>query len=116
MSSLSNFRRIAAVLGVLVLAGSGTLFAQLQTGNIFGTASDNQAEALPGVTVTLEGAGAPKVQTTDQGGVFRFLGLPPGTFMLKASLEGFSPLEYPNVVVNVGRNTTVEMTLTAAVE
>jgi hypothetical protein len=101
---------------VALVATTGGAFAQLQTGNIYGTTLDNQGEALPGVTVTLEGAGAPKVQTSDASGVFRFLGLPPGTFSLKAVLEGFSPLDYPNVVVNVGRNTTIEMTLTAAVE
>jgi hypothetical protein len=116
MSFLANFRRVAVVLGVLVLAGSGTLFAQLQTGNLYGTVVDQEGDALPGVTVTLEGAGAPRVQVTDGQGNFRFLGLPPGSLSLTASLDGFSPLEYPNVVINVGRNTTLEATMTAAVE
>ncbi|HSG66603.1 MAG TPA: carboxypeptidase-like regulatory domain-containing protein, partial [Gammaproteobacteria bacterium] len=104
-----------ALVVALVATTSGA-FAQLQTGNIYGTASDNQGEALPGVTVTLEGAGAPRVQVSDAQGTFRFLGLPPGSFQLKANLEGFSPLEYPSVVVNVGRNTSLELQMTAAVE
>jgi hypothetical protein len=42
MNYLSNLRRIVAVAGVLILAGSGALFAQAQTGNIYGVVSDNQ--------------------------------------------------------------------------
>ncbi len=40
---------------------------------------------------------------TDGQGKFRFLGLDPGTHSIEANLEGFSPLAYPNIVINVGR-------------
>lgn len=116
MNFLGNFRRVAAIVGVLVLATASGAFAQLQTGNIFGTAQDNQGQALPGVTVTLTGAGAPQIQVTDAQGNFRFLALSPGSYGLKANLEGFSPIDYPSVVVNVARNTTIEVSMTPAVE
>ena len=90
--------------------------AQLQTGNIFGTVVDNQGAALPGVTVTLAGIGAPQVQVTSAQGQFRFLGLSPGSYSIQAELEGFSTVDFPSVSVNVGRNTTLEITLSAAVE
>jgi hypothetical protein len=105
-----------AVVAVLLLAGGGAAFAQLQTGNLYGTVVDEQGAALPGVTVTLTGQGAPQVQVSDAKGAFHFLGLSPASYQLKAELEGFSTVEYPNVVINVGRNTQIEVTLSAAVE
>src|SRR4029453_11839069 len=110
-------RRLAGVSLALVLALVGTAAqAQLQTSNLYGNVKDNQGAALPGVTVTLSGGGAPQVQVTNAQGQFRFLSLAPGGYALKAELEGFSPLDYPKIVINVGRNTTIEMTMNAAVE
>ncbi|HYJ80925.1 MAG TPA: carboxypeptidase-like regulatory domain-containing protein [Longimicrobiaceae bacterium] len=88
---------------------------QLQTGNLFGTAVDNQGQALPGVTVTLSGEGAPQAQVTDAQGRFRFPGLMPGDYQVKAELEGFSPVANPDVRIGVGRNTEIEVALQPAV-
>jgi len=89
---------------------------QTQTGSVFGTVVDNQGSFLPGVTVTLSGIGAPQVLPSDSEGQFRFFNLAPGKYELRAELEGFSPMEYPNVNVSVGGNTEVEMTLNSAIE
>jgi hypothetical protein len=115
MKSMNLWGRIA-VAALMLLVASGTAFAQLQTGNLYGTVKDDQGAALPGVTVTLTGGGAPQVQVTNAQGQFRFLGLGPGSYALKAELEGFSTIDYPNIVINVGRNTEIEVTLSAAVE
>jgi hypothetical protein len=53
---------------------------------------------------------------TNAQGQFRFLSLAPGSYSLKAELEGYSTIDYPNIVINVGRNTSIEITLSAAVE
>jgi hypothetical protein len=93
--------------------------AQLQSGNLYGTvrAPGDTGGALPGVTVTLTGQGAPQVQVTDEQGRFRFLGLPPGSgYAVRAELQGFSPLETSGIVINVGRNTDIELQLSGAVE
>jgi hypothetical protein len=111
-----NFWRKALVVAAILLAGTGTAFAQLQTGNLYGTTADNQGQALPGVTVTLSGVGATQVQVTNAEGQFRFLGLAPGNWAIKAELEGFSTVDYPNISIGVGRNTTIEVTLTPALE
>lgn len=115
MKSNNLWRRIA-VAALMLLVASGTAFAQLQTGNLYGTVKDDQGAALPGVTVSLTGGGAPQVQVTNAQGQFRFLGLGPGSYALKAELEGFSTIDYPNISINVGRNTEIEVTLSAAVE
>src|SRR3954471_20808070 len=116
MKSINLWGRIVAVAALLLLAVGGTAFAQLQTGNLYGTVTDDKGASLPGVTVTLTGQGAPQVQVTNAQGQFRFLSLPPGNFDLKAELEGFSTIDYPNIVINVGRNTTIEVKLSPAVE
>jgi hypothetical protein len=112
---MRSMNRILASLAILA-ALAAPLSAQLQTGNLYGTVKDNQGAALPGVTVTLTGGGAPQVQVTNAQGQFRFLSLAPGGYALKAELEGFSTVDYPSIVINVGRNTTIEVTMNAAVE
>ncbi|HEX6864314.1 MAG TPA: TonB-dependent receptor, partial [Thermoanaerobaculia bacterium] len=92
------------------------LGAQLQTGSLFGSVTDPQGAPLPGATVTLSGGGAPQVQTTDEQGRFRFPGLAPGEYHLESRLEGFSPVEYPGLVISVGRNTEIQIALSPAVK
>ena len=116
MKSNNLWGRIVAVAVLSLLVVGGTAFAQQQTGNLFGTVADEQGAALPGVTVTLSGSGAPQVQVTNAEGQFRFLGLSPGSSSLKAELEGFSTIDYPNIVIGVGKNTEIKVTLSAAVE
>lgn len=116
MNNGNFWRKALVVAAVLLLASTGAAFAQLQSGNLYGTVSDNQGAALPGATVTLTGIGAPQVQVTNAEGEFRFLGLSPGGYQLKAELEGFSTVDYPNITISVGRNTTIEVTLNPALE
>lgn len=115
MKNINLWGRFVAVAAVLLLIGSPA-FAQLQTGNLYGVVTDDQGAPLPGVTVTLTGGGAPQVQVTNAQGQFRFLGLSPASYNLRAELEGFSTIEYPNISINVGRNTQIEVQLSAAVE
>ena len=116
MKSNNLWGRIVAVAALLLLVAGGTAFAQLQTGNLYGTVTDDKGAPLPGVTVTASGQGAPQVQVTNAQGQFRFLGLSPASYQLKAELEGFSTIDYPNIVINIGRNTQIEVKLSAAVE
>ncbi|HVR12082.1 MAG TPA: carboxypeptidase-like regulatory domain-containing protein, partial [Thermoanaerobaculia bacterium] len=99
---------IAVFAAVLSLVGAGVATAQLQSGNLYGKVSDQTGAALPGVTVTLDTGEAPQVQVTNAQGEFRFLSLAPATYKIKAELQGFSPVEYPHIVINVGRNTNIE--------
>lgn len=116
MTNSKFWGRIVAVAALLLLVAGGAAFAQLQTGNLYGTVVDEQGSPLPGVTVTVTGNGAPLVQVTDAQGKFHFVNLSPSSYQLKAELEGFSTIEYPAVAINIGRNTTIEVTLSSAVE
>src|SRR5207244_6998967 len=80
MKRCPNFRFLAVIIAALCLsliAVSG--FAQgVQTGNIYGKVQAKDGSVLPGVTVTLSGAGAPQTTVSDAQGNFRFIGLSPG--------------------------------------
>jgi carboxypeptidase family protein len=116
MISAAKYAAWCGVALVAALLMATTPSAQLQSGNLYGTVVDEQGSPLPGVVVKLAGGGAPQTQVTDAQGQFRFLSLAPGQYRLTCELEGFATREYPNVNINVGRNTTIEVTLSAAVE
>jgi hypothetical protein len=90
-------------------------YAQIQSGNIFGTVVGNDGASLPGVTVTLTGVGAPQTTVTDANGNFRFINLSPGSYTLRAELAGFGNATRSGLTVNIGRNSEVTMTLNPSV-
>jgi hypothetical protein len=81
--------------------------AQVEFGGLYGSVNDGEGTPLPGVTVTLAGPGASQLQVSDGLGKFRFPRLDPGGYSLKAELDGFSPLEQPNIDIRAGRTTTL---------
>ena len=113
--SFTNRWRILSALAIGALLFTGVAGAQ-NLGAIFGTVKDDSGANLPGVTVNCEGMGAPRVTVTDAQGNYRFPGLDPGAYYVKAELDGFSTVEQPNVVVALNRNTTINFTLSSAVE
>ncbi len=101
-----------AVAALALLSFSGALYAQQLTGNIFGYVADEQGGRLPGVSVTLSGAGAPQVFTTDSRGEYRFLNIAPGgNYTLTYDLQGFTKVTKSGVQVSVGRDTQTSATL-----
>src|SRR5438270_9250668 len=109
-------RKYLAVIGTALLVSllAVTAFAQQQTGNIYGKTQAKDGSALPGVTVTLTGVGAPQTFVTDNTGSFRFLSLSPGTYALKAELAGFGNSIRNGITVNINRNADVTLTLNPA--
>ena len=105
------------LLAILILFGMARpTSAQEEVGALYGTVTDTEGEALPGVSLSLTGLGSAKQQLSDALGKFRFLGLDPGPWSLEAHLDGFSSLSYPNIEIRVARNTTIEIRLPAAIE
>jgi Carboxypeptidase regulatory-like domain len=93
----------------IVLAAAVPAAGQLQGGSVAGTAADQTGVMLPGVTVTIRGADVTHSGDTNGQGRFRFLNLAPGTYVLTASLSGFTTVVHERVVVEVGKH--VEMSL-----
>jgi hypothetical protein len=98
-------------LGLILLSASA--FAQIQTGEIYGTVTDEVGEALPGVLVTvtspaLQGA---RTEVTDEGGFFRFPVLPMGAYKVVFELDNFTTVEVTDVQAIVGQKSRVEASM-----
>jgi hypothetical protein len=98
----------------LLLSWTVSAFAQIQGGSITGTIKDDQGGVLPGVTVTAQGVDATQTFTTDATGEFRFLNLAPGPYKITAALQGFTTFVRDDVIVAVGKNVELPMTLKIA--
>jgi hypothetical protein len=85
--------------------------AQTLIGTVQGKVLDQQGAVLPGVTVTLTGARGAQNTVTDGRGEFRFVGVAPGTYVLKALLSGFLTQQRPEVIVGMGKTIDVDFTL-----
>ena len=87
--------------------------AQIASGNIYGTVSDQQGGVLPGVAVSVVAAsigGAPRTTVTDAAGHFRFLSLGTATYTVTVELAGFSK-QSRDVIVNTGVNANIAFSL-----
>ena len=116
MDHRESVSRRAAAAAAALFALAGALLAQQTSGNIYGRCVDEQQAVLPGVSVTLEGGGAPQTAFTDAKGEFHFLSLAPGVdYAVTAALQGFSTVRREHVAVTLGKNTevTIPMSLSS---
>jgi len=105
----------AAFAALLVSLMAFSAFGQVQSSTLYGNVVGNDGAALPGVTVTLTGVGAPQTTVTDENGRFRFPNLSPGTYSLKAELAGFGTATRAGVGVRLGASPDVTLTLNPSV-
>jgi hypothetical protein len=105
-------RRFAGTLAVLLTLVS-VVSAQTPSGEISGLATDSSGSVIPGVRITLTNVAtnAVRLAQTNEAGVYVFPAIPPGTYTLKAELEGFSTVERSNIQVQVGSAYRLPFTL-----
>jgi hypothetical protein len=103
---------MCAVFASLVITSA---FGQgaVTNGSITGVVTDSSSAVVPGATVKVENAGTNFLRqtVTDSGGEFAIRDVPPGTYNVVITHEGFKQAEYPNVQVNVGTNQQIRSTL-----
>ena len=98
---------------VLSVSTASVASAQIATGNIYGTVTDQQGAVLPGVTVSSVAAsigGQPRSTVSDGGGQFRFLNLSTATYTVTVELAGFTK-QSREVIVNTGVNASIAFSL-----
>ena len=111
--------RLAALIFLTALLSFGPATpaaAQTTNGAIAGIVSDAQGGVLPGVTVTLRNTdtGLTRTIVTEADGRYRVGGLPPGSYELRAELQGFGAgrrdgHDCCNVGSELGRNVTLQL-------
>src|SRR4051812_28413718 len=112
--SMRTLRYVLVLLSVLGAAAPA--LAQGGRAEINGTVTDAQKAVLPGVTVTVtnEDTGLMREAITDGTGRYVIPQLLPGPYTIKADLSGFQPMTRANMVVRVGEELTVPLTLSLA--
>ena len=111
----SGLRQLALLCAALMfVATSVSAQSQATTGNIEGQVLDPQGAVVPdaSVTATSQQTGLQKEAVVDEDGNYRVILLPPGTYTVRASGQGFAPTELRDVTVNVGGKTALDINLT----
>jgi hypothetical protein len=96
---------------LLVLASAASGQTQITTGVIQGTVEDEQGATVPGATIEVRNVetNLTKTLTTDDGGRFVFLQLPPGRYTLTASKQGFATLRQEEFTLTVGQAANLDL-------
>src|SRR5918999_4721972 len=97
---------------VLVLLVATSAWAQA-TAQINGTVTDTSGGVLPGATVTAiqTDTGFRREMVTDAEGSFTLTNLPIGPYRLEASLSGFRTFSQTDIVLEIGSNPVIPVTL-----
>jgi len=118
MSSVLNLeptqkpiRLLGAVFGVLLFSLS--LFSQANYGRILGIVTDTTGGVISGAMVTIIDTqrGVARTLMTDQAGEYNAPTLIPGAYIVRVEANGFKKLERQNVVVEVGKDVRVDVTV-----
>ena len=102
-------RLLASLVMAFVVAVG--VHAQTGTAALYGTVTDQQGGALPGVTVTITDTASAVTRSTvsDASGGYQFLALPPGTYNIKIELTGFRTAIRSNVALPVDVRTKMDV-------
>lgn len=94
-----------------------SLFAQEITQTIRGTVYDSETRRhLSGASVYLKDTEPTLGTTTDENGSFRLEHVPIGRYVLKASFVGYETFTIPDLLVQAGKETVLDIELTQAVK
>ncbi len=104
---------IAAVVLALVLASAPAFAQGGSTGRITGRITDSTGAVIGGATVSVIDTqrGVTRTLTTDELGSYNAPELIPGTYVIKAEFPGFKAIERQNIVVEVGKEYRVDLSI-----
>ena len=109
---MENYR-VLRIAVCLVFFSGGIILAQVNTGTISGTVTDSTGAALPHTQIVIlnEDTGGSRTVATDAGGHYSALSLSLGNYRVTATLEGFQAEARSGIVLTVGREAVVDLSL-----
>ncbi|MBN2281018.1 MAG: TonB-dependent receptor [Candidatus Marinimicrobia bacterium] len=111
MSSRNKF----IILFVILTTFMSTLL-QAQTGKISGRVIDESTgDPLMGVNVVVKGGTGILGAATDFDGNYYVINVPPGTYMIEATMIGYAKVTVNDVVVNINRTTNIPVSMKLSV-
>ncbi|HEY0263986.1 MAG TPA: TonB-dependent receptor [Granulicella sp.] len=102
------------VLSLLLLLGNTELlFAQGQTGQVFGEVTDASGAVIPGAKVTLSGPAIlqPQIATSSTTGSYQFPNIPIGIYSVEFQMAGYRSMVRSNIRIDIGFNAQVNAQL-----
>jgi hypothetical protein len=108
-----NMNRILGFFVMLTLLPTGAAWAQVTAGTISGTVKDSSGSVIPGAKVEIldNETGISRSIQTDSGGRYSAPDLSLGGYRVTASHQGFQTEVRNGIVLTVGREAIVDMTL-----
>lgn len=106
-----KLRHVALAVSLMILGG-GVVSAQVETGQISGTVTDQSGALLPNATVSAKNLGTNAVRTTQSSasGLYQLSGLAPANYEVTVNSGSFKPFT-AKVEVTVGGHVTVDARL-----
>src|SRR2546425_3885808 len=116
MTSVTSKRRMISCVfnaSLVVSLFSFALLAQANFGRILGTVTDQTGAVLPGAPISIidKDRGLARTVTSDEAGLYNAPTLIPGTYTVRVEFPGFKTLDRGNVVVEVGSEIRVDLTI-----
>ena len=110
---MSKIVRFMFVFMVMLALSVITMAQSTTTGAIGGVVTNPNKEVVPGAAVTVRNMDTNKEDsaTSDDAGRFKVANLQPGKYAVSVDSAGFSKFSQENVLVEVGRETTIEFAL-----
>jgi Carboxypeptidase regulatory-like domain/TonB dependent receptor len=103
------------ILALIALVAASP-FAQLTRGYISGTVQDSSGAVVEGVQISVreQATGIRRETVTNEAGVYRFVGLEPGTYEVEFSKPGFEISRADQVELTTAQEVVLNQTLTVA--
>ena len=111
MKRITTLVKGLSLFALVSILGLSTVWAQETSGSVEGSITTADGDALPGVIVSITGTGYPSgtAVSTNEKGRFRFPAVPPGTYEIKAEMDGFASNKVPSFRVNLGAALSIRM-------
>jgi len=109
-----SFRFITGLVALLVVVAIAVpAAAQEQRSSIVGTVKGTDGGTLPGVRVDVKSAALPAgaSSVSNAEGRYRFPALPPGTYEVTATLQGFQQKKFSTVNLSVGQTLEIDFVM-----
>lgn len=111
--SLHALVSIVSLALIIISLAPLSLSAQEPTGGIEGTIKDPQGAVVPNATIAIRNTATNATRTVNGGddGHYKAASLPPGTYEIRVTAQGFKSQVTPSVAVEVGRTTPLDVKL-----
>jgi hypothetical protein len=105
--------RVFLCISVLILSASSAALAQAGRGGVNGLVTDPTGAIVPGarVTVVNHATGVAQHTVTTAAGLYSYVSLTPGVYVVTASQKGFESVAQDNVTVSVDQVSVVNIAL-----